>query len=334
MDEVAARTIDLQRVMESLPDHVVVLELADGDVLVRALNSVLAEAFGQERDALVGRPLAELQPPNVVEAARTLVADTLDQGIPLRREIELTVEGGRRTLDVTVIPMSDHDRQVLIVTRDLTGVREVTAALDETQAIARIGHWAWDIEADRITWTDELYRIFGVDPETWDATYESYARCLHPEDRAEVEETVQNALDERSAYTHQHRIVRPSGEVRVVSSLGHVVTDPEGNAIRLAGTAQDITERIQAEEEALRLREAHARHEQGLELNDNVMQGLAVTRLALMEDDPEHALQALDRTMEAAREIIRTLLEARVDDNGLRPGDLVRTSGALQMDEQ
>lgn len=333
MEEVTLRPVDPRRIADGLPDHVAILRLVDDDLELVLVNDVLAAALEREPGDLVGRRLGDLEPQRVVEPGRELAVEALERGGTAQREVELVGPRGRRVLDMRMIPLGDD--RVLSVTRDLTELRETAAALEETQAIARIGHWSWDMGADEINWTPELYRIFGVDPERWPATYESYRQLLHPEDREDVETTIERAVREAGSYTSQHRIIRPDGEVRTLSSLGYVVTGRDGTPMRLAGTAQDITERILAEEEAVRLREAHARHEQGLELNDNVVQGLAVTRLALMEGDRDHAIASLDRTIEAAREIIRSLLEARVDgDEGLRPGDLVRSRGALQTDER
>lgn len=332
--DAATRTVGLTRLLDGLSDGVGVVRLDGDDLVFVEANDVLAEAIGRPPDELAGRRLRTLQPERIVTPGIGLAREVLEQDRPLRRELDVEGPAGRQVVRITMLPLSGAENEILMIVRDLTRVRDVAAALRETQAIARIGHWAWDMEADRITWTDELYRIFGVDPETWPATYESYRERLHPDDRADVETTIQEAIREARTYTMQHRVVRPDGAVRVVSSLGDVVTDRSGEPVRLAGTAQDITERIEAEQEAVRLREAYARQQQGLELNDNVMQGLAVARLAIMEGDVDQALASLDRTMEAAREIIRSLLEARADGGSdLRPGELVRSRGALQRND-
>lgn len=329
MNEGAPRTVELHRIVAGLRAPVAIVRVAGEDLTVVAVNEAMADELGDDPARLVGRPLEELPAAALLEAVRRLPAEALRAGRPLHREVGLE-DRDQRVLDVTVIPLDVDD--VLTVIHDLTGARRTAEALAETQAIARIGHWAWDIQADRISWTDELFRVFGIDPASWDATYDSYVRLIHPEDREEVKERIESAIRDATAYTVQHRIVRPDGTVRVVSSIGDVVTGRDGAPVRLAGAAQDITERVAAQEEAMRLREAHARHEQGLELNDNVMQGLAISRLALMEGDRARALDALDGAMEAVRAIIRSLLEARLGGaQALEAGDLVRKRGALEV---
>ncbi|HEY1359978.1 MAG TPA: EAL domain-containing protein [Thermoleophilaceae bacterium] len=138
----------------------------------------------------------------------------------------------------------------------LARVGESEVALAEAQAIAHVGSWEWDIEADDITWSDELYRIFGVDRGTFGTSYQSYLDCVHPEDRELVEGKVREAFGDGTPFRFEHRIIRPSGEVRNVSSHGKIIRDSAGSARKMRGTAQDVTEHRLAEERFEALLEA------------------------------------------------------------------------------
>jgi PAS domain S-box-containing protein len=118
--------------------------------------------------------------------------------------------------------------------------------LGEAQALAHIGHWEWDIRRDVITWSDELYRIFGLVPEEGEADYASYLERLHPDDREFVDRTVQRAFAERRPFAFEHRVVRPDRTERVISSRGRVSLEGE-ELVAMLGTAQDVTEQRQAE---------------------------------------------------------------------------------------
>ncbi len=122
--------------------------------------------------------------------------------------------------------------------------------LSEAQALAHIGSWEWDIRRDAVTWSDELYRIFGTEPDSGSVDYASYLERLHPADRAFVNSTVQRAIAERRPFAFEHRIVRLDGTERVVSSRGQVIVEDD-QLVAMLGTAQDVTEQRQAE----RLRE-------------------------------------------------------------------------------
>ena len=125
-------------------------------------------------------------------------------------------------------------------------VLRMASGLSEAQALAHVGSWEWDIKGDVVTWSDELYRIYGLDPATAAVDYARYLERIHPEDRAFVDATVKRAYDERRPYAFEHRIVRPDGSVRTVSGRGRVIVEG-GEAVKMLGTSQDVTEQRQAE---------------------------------------------------------------------------------------
>lgn len=115
--------------------------------------------------------------------------------------------------------------------------------LQNAQQIAHIGSWEWDIAGDRITWSDELHRIFGQDPATAASpNFTQYLAFLHPEDRANAEARIQQALADGKPFAFDHRTVRPDGTIRIIHGAGRVEMDASGRPIRMSGTALDITE--------------------------------------------------------------------------------------------
>jgi PAS domain S-box-containing protein len=123
--------------------------------------------------------------------------------------------------------------------------------LAEAQRLAHLGSWSWEMTTNTITWSDELYRIFGLTPFEFDATYEAYLACIHPEDREAVHATIQRAVRDHEAFDFHHRIVRADGTIRMLHCLGKVVVDQEGRPVRMVGSAQDVTD-LKGVEEALR----------------------------------------------------------------------------------
>ena len=151
------------------------------------------------------------------------------------------------------------------VHRDVTQRKEAKDALRKSnerlvnaQRIAKLGGWDWDIEKDDLHWSDEIYRIFGVEPKEFGATYEAFLGFVHPEDRMAVHRNVTEALTLRKPYSIEHRIVLADGTQKVVHEQGEVRFNSAGNPVAMSGTVQDITERKQIDEQ-LRLYRDHLR---------------------------------------------------------------------------
>jgi PAS domain S-box-containing protein len=120
--------------------------------------------------------------------------------------------------------------------------------LAEAQRVAHLGSWEWDIPRDRIAWSEELYRLYGLQPGAWRLTYESYLERIHPDDLGLVRETVDRAYAERAPFEMEHRVVLPGGGLRWLHGRGRVVMDESGAPARMVGTSQDITDRKRIEE--------------------------------------------------------------------------------------
>jgi PAS domain S-box-containing protein len=122
------------------------------------------------------------------------------------------------------------------------------ASLAEAQEVGHIGSWEWSIADDRVTWSDALFRIYGLEPQSTEVSYESYLEHVHPADRSLVEGEVERAFTDRGPFAFEHRIVAPDGSTRWTYSRGRVVSDENGVPVRMVGTAQDITERKRVDE--------------------------------------------------------------------------------------
>ncbi|MBI3610207.1 MAG: PAS domain S-box protein [Nitrospirae bacterium] len=127
-------------------------------------------------------------------------------------------------------------------------LKKSKALLTEAQRVAQIGNWNWDIPTNVVTWSDELYRMFGLRPQEIPMTFERFLSYVHPEDRDEVKNVAQKALKDHQPFDHDRRIIWPDGTIRIQNSRGAVELDSAGKPIRVYGTVQDITGRRRAEE--------------------------------------------------------------------------------------
>ena len=145
--------------------------------------------------------------------------------------------------DVTEQKRAEEQRQAL--SRDL---QESKTRLEEAQRLVHIGYYEWNLLTGCVTWSDELYRIYGLHPQGGPIDIAMLKEMIHPDDRERVFRATDEAVRSGVHAAADHRIIRPDGEVRFVQGLGTVKRDASGRAYAMFGTAQDITERKRAEE--------------------------------------------------------------------------------------
>jgi PAS domain S-box-containing protein len=188
--------------------------------------------------------------------------------------------------------------------------RQSNAQLIEAQRVAHMGSWEWDLADNNITWSEELYRIFGLDPREYEPTFESFISLVHPDDRSIVEAMDGDADSGQDSFTHVYRIVRPSGETIFVQASGKVILDDAGQTTKMIGTAQDITER--KEQESYRERFiANAAHELRTPLTSllGLTELLSRSRHRMTEDRVAMAFEAAVRSGQRLSLLVDNLLD-------------------------
>lgn len=125
-------------------------------------------------------------------------------------------------------------------------LRYAATSLAEAQQLAHLGSWEWHVRANRVTWSEELYRIYDLPPGS-ELSYESFLERVHPDDRELARTVVERALEDRTPFELTHRILRADGTERWVVGRGRAVVDDAGRLVRMVGTSQDVTERRAAE---------------------------------------------------------------------------------------
>jgi PAS domain S-box-containing protein len=266
---------EFRGLLEAAPDAMVIVDAHGAIVLV---NSQAERMFGWSREEMLGQTIEILIP----ERFRPLHPElrtgffsapatrALGPGLDLfgRRK-----DGTEFPAEVTVSPLKTASGTlVTAAVRDVTERKRAEEALlegqkrlSEAQEIAHLGSWEWNITQNTVRWSDELYRIYGLRPGEFPATYEGYMARIHPDDRARVHEAVQRAYRTLGPFEFQERVVRPSGEVRWLQSHGRVTCDARGQPARMTGTCQDITERKRAEAELAARTDALERSNEELE---------------------------------------------------------------------
>ena len=145
--------------------------------------------------------------------------------------------------DMTDRKRADEERQAL--SRKL---EESNARLEESQRVAHLGYWIWNLDTNRVVFSNETCRIYGINQQEDPIDLEAIRELIHPEDRGYVFENAERSVRDKVPIETEHRLIRPSGEIRIVYSRGALTTDAAGRPYEMFGTCQDITERKLAEQ--------------------------------------------------------------------------------------
>jgi PAS domain S-box-containing protein len=238
-------------------------------VLQEANESALA-FIGARIDDVRGRPFLETEWFARAPEAKRVAAEAIEAaraGEFVHGQLELVSHLGEvRTFDFSIRPVFDETGQLAYLIpegRDVTEMARTSQALAvsesrlrQAQRIARLGNWHWDIASGTLTWSDEAYRIFGVEPQAFTPSYTGFLDTVHPDDRSRVVAAVSGAVAGTRDYRIEHRVVLPDGSLRHVLEQGEVERDPDGLARAMVGIVQDVTERKQYE---AALVQAHAK---------------------------------------------------------------------------
>jgi PAS domain S-box-containing protein len=152
--------------------------------------------------------------------------------------------------------LSKEEEQLLVTIFDITARRQVEDRLRESEnrlvlalSAAQMSVWEWNLKTNAVVWSPEFYAITGISESAFDGTFAGYTDLIHPQDAARVRQAAEKAVASDTMFADEFRIVRPDGEVRWLSNLGHAEYDEAGSSVRMIGTVQDITLRKQVEVE-------------------------------------------------------------------------------------
>ena len=202
----------------------------------------------------------------------------------------------------------------LLTERDMlmVSLRESEERLERAQKIAHLGSWELDLVDNKLSWSDEVYRIFGLEPQEFGATYKAFLDRVHPDDRTAVDAAYSGSLREgRDNYEIEHRVVRKSDNaVRIVHEKCEHFRDETGTIVRSIGMVHDITERKKAEEEIKRLNEDLLARNEQLEYANKELESFIYS--------VSHDLRAPLRHISGFTNLVMKNIADKLDDNGKR----------------
>lgn len=230
--------------------------------LILDLNAAALRVLGYQKQEVVGKPLSMIYASESLSKMQSLFALWKETGILRDEEMVIAAKNGdRHTVLLSAAATKGDDGQVLFsvsVQRDITERKQAEAKiiasealLNETQQLSKIGGWEYDVEERRLTWTDEVYRIYGVSPYEHDPN-DITQDIAYYEDRNTIENAFRRAVEYGEPYDLELKFRNAGGKNLWVRTIGKA-EQKEGRTVRVLGNIMEITERKKAEEKIVRL---------------------------------------------------------------------------------
>ena len=246
--------LSFRRLLEAAPDPIIVVD-SSGRIIVASAQ--IEHMTGYRQHELIAQPIEILVPEEAREAHREHRHNYADH--PLDAKLEMTArrkDGTTFPVEISLSPFdSDNGVNTIASVRDITErvrieteLRTSDERLRMALSAAHMGTWDWDLVSGVLTWSDETERLAGKSPGVNTYTYADFMEVIHPDDRARVDASVQEILQQGVEYREIYRVLRPDGGFIWSQAVGQLQRDASGRPIRLVGVANDITTRKEAED--------------------------------------------------------------------------------------
>lgn len=252
----------IKTILDTVADPIFV---KDNEHRITLANRAFYKMFGMDEKSVIGYTLAEAIPENEREQFLSVDRKVLDSGIPDIREEELTIGKLTRTIITKKIRFDEESGKRFLVgsINDITerkkaeeSLKESEKKLKDAQRMASLGFWSWDIKTGEVEWSDEVYKIFHLDPEVFKPQIDFIMKLSPwPEENDRNRELIQKCTENRNPGSYEQKFLRPDKSMGYYFSTFQGIYDQEDDLIRIKGTVQDITERKKGEEELRKYRE-------------------------------------------------------------------------------
>nr|MBA3284852.1 PAS domain S-box protein [Nitrosopumilus sp.] len=221
------------------------------------INLSACKNLGFEKEELLSKSFFDIMPQlsqdDFVKAVRS--AKNLMNTISIENFL-CKKDNSKIEVEILLAVVKIEDQNIIVASaRDITArketqdlIRKSEQLLREAQEMANLGNWEWYIESNMLVWSEEMYRIFGIDPEQVNVHLELFLKKIHPDDRSYVETLLKDIRKNKNSQKFQYRIILPSGDIRYLSGHVKAILDENREVEKLAGVSQDITEQVLSEE--------------------------------------------------------------------------------------
>jgi two-component system CheB/CheR fusion protein len=243
-DEVAEKAADLDNVLRCAPAATIV---TDRDLRIRLFNQAAQKIF-RITTSDVGHMITQVPSRIEMFMIREKLLGVMETGMPFQRDV---MDESGRYYEKIIAPYFDAHQQVagaILTLTDITDraedqrkLREATRQLKEAQRIAHVGDWRWDARSGELTWSEETFRLYGLDPQTFRPTLDGMLACYAESDRAALRALFDAALREGKEFTYNLRLQRADGEKRDIAIEAFCELDPSNRTAAVFGVMRDRT---------------------------------------------------------------------------------------------
>ena len=250
-------------IVGSMNDSLIVVS---PDGIIQKINKTTSTLLDYEEEELIGQPISK-----VLIDGDKLLLNILKCDIDKKKDYIKSVESKyiqKSLIEIDIIfsasKMCDNNGNVqgiVCVAHDISErkrmentLRKSKESFSKAEKIGHFGNWEWDIATNKLVWSDEVFRLYGLDPQKVVPTYETVISTLSDETRKWFSKAIDDALNNNALFDGEYSLIRPDGSVRNTHTIGEVIRDRDGRPISMFGVVQDITERKDAEKELLKFK--------------------------------------------------------------------------------
>ncbi|MDX8377462.1 MAG: PAS domain-containing protein [Mariprofundales bacterium] len=260
--ELSKLSSQYQDLYDNAPDMFVSVDADSAEILT--CNQRLADNLGYKKAELIGRPIFLVYHPDCLEQVNIIFNLFVTTGEVNNKELQLRrKDGSKIDVELNVTAVRDESGKVIYSRsswRDIgerkqheKSIKISNARMNHAQRLAKIGSWELDIMTGKLWWSDEVYRIFELNPDKFEASYENFLNALHPDDHDAVNKNYTESVKNKTPYNIVHRLHMADGLIKYVNEHCETYYDECDNPIRSIGSIQDITEQTKIEDERLKL---------------------------------------------------------------------------------
>lgn len=244
----------LQAILDHTSAMIYIHDLEGKYLLV---NKQFEKSFYKKAEDIIGRRSHDIFSPMLADTFVENAFKVIQTRQPIAVEEIVLDQDGEHIYIANKFPLFDEHGTLYAIgtiSTDITQIKHISNSLRENEErlnlalkSAEAGTWSWDILKDKFTWDDYTHHLFGLKPKTFPGYYEATLSLIHPDDRKQVANTVEQTLNEGTEFNSEFRIIRPNQAIRYLGLRGRVYRDDIDQPIRMTGVCWDITERKQAD---------------------------------------------------------------------------------------
>ena len=238
-------------VKKILDSSVDLIGVYDTDTRILSINQSSLNVMKAKEEDVLGKKLLDVLPQMKDTQGHKDLMRAIS-GETIHNEIYYS-QVSNRYYENSLVPLKDEHNNiyaVLVMAHDNTELIASTKKLNDAQQIAQIGHWEWDVSTNRLTWSDNMYNIYGINPAVG-IDFDKFVSLVHPDDRANLKANIESTLQSQVFEDFFHRIITPDGEMKIMHARGEIIKDKNGKVLRLVGTGQDVTKQKLLEQQLI-----------------------------------------------------------------------------------